>query len=364
MTTDLIRTTPAAPGLDVMTMGKMLAQSGYFQDARDAAQAVVKVLAGQEMGIGAIAAMTGIYIVKGRVTLSANLMAAQIKRSGRYNYRVTRLDDTGCEIAFYEGSQEIGRSSFTADDAKAAGLWNSSDPWKKTPRNMLFARAMSNGAKWYTPDVFSGPVYTPDELDEGDAYTSPPASEKQRTYIAVLQEKLDWNSEQLAAYANEQSVDLVTLTQEQASAFIDSLKTLTEQRSPLPPIRQITTKAPEALPDVERLQRDLKALRECERAIGLPLPAFGWNPKKGPQPLKDEIAASRGRLIERIPGLLAAAGDLLEGSADGAAVAQFHRYATLVEGIEMVSHADLIEMATWLFAAATAEAEVVEEAAL
>jgi hypothetical protein len=30
---------------------------------------------------------------------------------------------------------------------------------------MLFARAISNGVKWYTPDVFSGPVYTPEEFD-------------------------------------------------------------------------------------------------------------------------------------------------------------------------------------------------------
>lgn len=155
----------ALAALDVMSLGKMLSSSGYFADVKDAAQAVVKVLAGQEMGIGPIAAMTGIYIVKGRVTLSANLMAAQIKRSGRYDYRVIRLDDTGCELAFFEQGQEIGRSSFTADDAKAAGLWNSSDPWKRSPRNMMFARAMSNGTKWYTPDVFSGPVYTPDELE-------------------------------------------------------------------------------------------------------------------------------------------------------------------------------------------------------
>ncbi|RDT44717.1 hypothetical protein DXF87_27490, partial [Enterobacter roggenkampii] len=34
----------------------------------------------------------------------------------------------------------------------------------KFPKNMLFARAMSNGVKWFTPDVFSGPVYTPEEL--------------------------------------------------------------------------------------------------------------------------------------------------------------------------------------------------------
>jgi hypothetical protein len=161
--------------LDVMTLGRVLADSGYFSDAKDAAQAIVKVLAGREMGIGSIAAMTGIYLVKGRVTLSANLMAAQIKRSGKYNYRVARLDDTGCELVFFEGNQEIGRSSFTADDAKAAGLLNSSDPWRKTPRNMYFARAISNGAKWYTPDVFSGPVYTPDEMDGAPIDVTPQA---------------------------------------------------------------------------------------------------------------------------------------------------------------------------------------------
>lgn len=158
---------------ETLSLGKVLASSGFFSDSRDAAQAVTKILAGRELGIGAIAAMTGIYIVKGRVTMSANLMAAQIKRSGRYTYRVARLDDTGCELVFFEGGQEIGRSSFTAADAKAAGLWGSSDPWKKTPRNMLFARAMSNGAKWYTPDIFAGPVYTPDELDSAGPDIAP-----------------------------------------------------------------------------------------------------------------------------------------------------------------------------------------------
>jgi hypothetical protein len=153
----------ATTTMDDMTLGQMLARSGYFQDAREQAQAVVKVLAGRELGLGPIAAMTGIYVVKGRVTLSANLIAAAIKRSGRYNYRVTRMDDQGCEIVFFEGREQIGVSSFDANDAKNAGLLGG-DNWKKFPRNMLFARAMSNGAKWFTPDVFAGPVYTPDEL--------------------------------------------------------------------------------------------------------------------------------------------------------------------------------------------------------
>lgn len=159
MTTEL---TLAPQSLDLMSLGKVLATSGYFQDARDAGQAIVKVLAGQELGFGPIASMTGIYIVKGRVTLSANLIAAAIKRSGRYNYRVLRLDNEGCEIEFCEGGKPLGTSSFTDADAKAAGL--SGENWSKYRRNMMFARAISNGAKWFCPDVFGGPVYTPDEL--------------------------------------------------------------------------------------------------------------------------------------------------------------------------------------------------------
>jgi hypothetical protein len=174
MTQQLTRYQQSASGeeLSTMQLGQVLANSGYFQDAKDAAQAIVKVLAGREMGIGPGASMTGIYIVKGRVTLSANLMAAQIKRSGKYNYLVRRMNDTGCELDFYEGKEKIGTSAFTEADAKAAQLL-SGDNWKKFPRNMYFARAMSNGAKWFTPDVFSGPIYTPDELNAEPASYEP-----------------------------------------------------------------------------------------------------------------------------------------------------------------------------------------------
>jgi hypothetical protein len=367
MSTEIVRTNAATMGgLDVMTLGQTLAKSGYFQDAKDAAQCAVKVLAGQEMGIGPVAAMTGIYIVKGRVTLSANLMAAQIKRSGRYNYRVVKLDDSGCEIVFSENGQEVGRSSFSADDAKTAGLWNSSEPWKKTPRNMLFARAMSNGAKWFCPDVFSGPVYTPDELEGADSFGPPPASDKQRNYIAVLQEKLDWTSEQLSVYASEQRVDLAALTQEQASAFIDGMKTLAEER--LPPIRQITTQAPDALPEVERLQRDLKTLRECERWLGIPLTPFTWSKKAGAQPLKDAITESRTRIEERVPELISKVRGMFAGaSPDQSKVEQLNRYAAEMdwESLFTLSHNDLITMATWLFERTTeAYEEVAAEPAL
>ena len=152
------------PLAETMELGKVLAQSGFFEDSKQAAQAVVKVLAGQEIGIGPIASMTGVHIIKGKPAIGAGLIASAIKRSGRYNYRVRQNESAICAIEFFERMgdkwESVGTSTFTLEDAKRAGTQN----LDRFPRNMLFARCISNGAKWFTPDVFGGPVYTPEEL--------------------------------------------------------------------------------------------------------------------------------------------------------------------------------------------------------
>lgn len=154
---------------ELMQLGAVLARSHYFADAKEEAQAVVKVLAGAELGISPIAAMTGIHIVKGKVTIGAHLIAGQVRRHPRYDYRFAQpLSDEACILEFLDVSGPepvvLGVSSFTTEDAKRANLIRSDSAWQGHRRNMLFARAISNGAKWYCPDVFAGPVYTPDEM--------------------------------------------------------------------------------------------------------------------------------------------------------------------------------------------------------
>lgn len=169
---------------ELSQIAKAMAASGFFQDTKLEAQAIVKVLAGREMGLGPFASMTGIHIIQGRPSLGANLIASLIKNDPRYNYRVVQLDDKVCSVDFYENGEKCGNSTFTAEDAKKAQTKN----LDKFPKNMLFARAISNGAKWFTPGIFGGsPVYTPDELgadvdEDGNiiegAFTPAPAPEK------------------------------------------------------------------------------------------------------------------------------------------------------------------------------------------
>jgi hypothetical protein len=145
---------------DIMNISKAFYESGMFTDIKSVAQAMVKISAGQEIGIPPFAAMTGIHIIQGKPTIGAGLIASRLKGSGKYDYRVVDASEKVCSIDFYQGNTKIGNSTFTIEDAKKA-LTKNID---KFPKNMLFARAISNGVKWYCPDIFSGPVYVPEEM--------------------------------------------------------------------------------------------------------------------------------------------------------------------------------------------------------
>lgn len=156
---------------ELTALGTALMQSGFFRDVEKVAQAGVKVLAGRELGLPPVEAMRSLHIVEGKIEMSADLLATRVKQHPRYDYRILRIDETGCDIAFFQDGDELGVSSFTDKDRETAGLALKSakgapSSWAKYPRNMMFARAMSNGVAWYCPDVASsGRIYVDGEID-------------------------------------------------------------------------------------------------------------------------------------------------------------------------------------------------------
>lgn len=150
-------------------VGKVMYKSGMFSDTNDEAKAIVKIMAGQEMGLAPFESMTGINIIKGRPTLTASTIGAKIKSSKKYDYRVKVSTDLKSQIDFYEiedGKRTlIGSSTYTIEQAEQAGLLTK-DNWKAYPEDMLFARNISRGSRRYTPDVFSTPVYTAEEIED------------------------------------------------------------------------------------------------------------------------------------------------------------------------------------------------------
>lgn len=168
---------PISDGMSMQDIAKACAASGFFKDSRDAAQAIVKIQAGHELGIPPIAAMTGIYIVEGKVSIGAVVMGACVQRSGRFGYRVRKFTNEECQIEFFQGSESLGLSGWTIADATRAGLAGR-DTYRKYPKAMLRNRAMADGVRTYCPGVFGGPVYTPDEVGvDIDADGNPAATE-------------------------------------------------------------------------------------------------------------------------------------------------------------------------------------------
>ena len=148
---------------DLKFVAKAMAASNYFSDAKKQSQAIAKIMFGQELNLGPAASMSNIHIIKGKPSLGSHLIAAKVKQSDKYNYKVNEKSDQKCVIDWYEQGEKVGESKFTIQQAKDIGLTRK-DNWKNYPCNMLFARAISNGAKMFCPDVFITGVYTPEEM--------------------------------------------------------------------------------------------------------------------------------------------------------------------------------------------------------
>lgn len=158
---------------EIQSMGEVFFKSGMFGDMKNAMQAMVKIQAGNELGLPPFASMAGIHIVSGKPTLGSNIVATLIENDPRYHYQVIEASDTKCSIDFYKNEKKSGNVSITIQEAHKANMhqqWKNGkfEPkitWKNFPSDMLFARCITRGARRYTPGIFGGsPIYTPEEM--------------------------------------------------------------------------------------------------------------------------------------------------------------------------------------------------------
>ncbi len=232
---------------ELRTLAMDFAKSGFFPDAKEAVQAVVKIQAGLELGFGPVYSMTKIYIVKGKVMVSAEALGAMVKRSGRYDYTVKTLTDTECALEFTDNGKTVYTSKFTMEDAKRADLLKADSGWQKYPRAMLMSKALSQGARIVCPHVIAG-VYTPEDFGvetdaEGtpkvvvtevvkDTKTEPPAvemiNETQRKRIFALAREKGWDEPRIHGYIvyKYEKTHLTDLTKVQANEVIEMFQTI------------------------------------------------------------------------------------------------------------------------------------------
>lgn len=152
----------------VQALGGAIATSGMFgcdkpeQGVIIALQCIAENKAPLEMA-------KNYHLVKGKLTKRADSMLADFKRSGgkiKWGDLKNREAQSG---TFTDPDGNVYDVSYSIDDAKAAGVYNSKadSPWQKTPAAMMRARLVSETLRAIAPEIVTG-VYTPEEAAQFD----------------------------------------------------------------------------------------------------------------------------------------------------------------------------------------------------
>lgn len=149
------------PMSEVKDMAAAVCKSGLFGLPTPEAAFTLMMIC-QSEGIHPIQAVKRFHIIKGKPSMRADAMLAEFQRLGG---RVKWIKRTDSEVvALFSHPQGEAEITWTIEMAKTAGL-TINDTWRKYPRQMLTARAVSEGIRTVLPAVVTG-IYTPEEISD------------------------------------------------------------------------------------------------------------------------------------------------------------------------------------------------------
>ena len=152
-----------------MTLATALHASRLFQAYGSPEAVLAVILAGREFGIGAMSSLKGFHIIEGKPSMSADLMAAIVKRSPlcKQFEIIERTAERATIRIWRTGEAEAFQFSYSVDDAKRAKLVKAGGNWEKDPAGMCVSRCKAIGARLKWEDLI-GNVYTPEEMGRED----------------------------------------------------------------------------------------------------------------------------------------------------------------------------------------------------
>lgn len=146
---------------ELYRFAQMCHASGLFEDITDAAQAMVKIVKGQELGLPPTTAMAAFDIIRKRLFIKPWAIAAKINTCGYGYFTVEEQTDARCALLFHRKHPGVGWIAsppvvYTIEEARAHGLIDRSPHWKASPAHMLYQRALGRGAGMYFPELLAG----------------------------------------------------------------------------------------------------------------------------------------------------------------------------------------------------------------
>lgn len=164
--TELVRSENPATDLEAqMKYSSALSASSIIPRDYQNSPANVLVAIGyaQALGEHPIAALTDVYIVKGRPSMSATMMHRRAIEAG-HRVRVTASPTEAVASVWRKDDPDYEHTvTWTLERAKSSGVAGT-DTWKKFPSAMLRSRAISEVCRLACPEVLGAVKYTPDEI--------------------------------------------------------------------------------------------------------------------------------------------------------------------------------------------------------
>ena len=120
---------------------------------------LVAILAGMEIGMPPIQALSSFCVINGRVLLWGDAIPALMQRAGHsIDVEITGTGDAIVATATLvrgDTGQKVVRT-FSVEDAKKANLWGKKGPWQQYPKRMLSHRARTWVARDGAADALMG----------------------------------------------------------------------------------------------------------------------------------------------------------------------------------------------------------------
>jgi hypothetical protein len=163
---------------DLDVMAERVAASGLWPGVDSKQAAFTLFLICQAENLHPAQALNRYHIIEGRPAMRADAMQAEFQRAGGIVQWV-RSDAEACEVVFThptharDGVKVVVTFAELDTAGVTRGKYGVKDNWRKFPRQMLRARAISEGVRMVLPGVIAG-IYTPEEVSDFEPLPSRP----------------------------------------------------------------------------------------------------------------------------------------------------------------------------------------------
>lgn len=187
---------------------------------------LVAIMMGAEIGLPPIQAIQGIAVINGRPTMWGDTLLAVVQASGLLEDINEVWDDENkiahCHVARKNRTPQT--SSFGFSDAKLAGLFGKTGPWKQYPHRMCKLRARAFALRDGFPDVLRG-VHSTEEASDSQSLERDisPAEQSQKALAPTANDKAKAALEEAAVVTQVEETAILT-----AQEMIDAIGEATD----------------------------------------------------------------------------------------------------------------------------------------